>query len=196
MKRVIGITGGIASGKSNVSNVIKSLGYHVIDSDLITHKLEDIGGKVYNAIVLAFGKSYLKDDKSLDRKKLGNLIFSDAKAKEKLNSISHPIIVDEIKKEINNINDEMIFVDIPLLYESKLEYLCDKIICVYLPKNEQIKRLIFRDNIDEEFAIKKVDSQMSLDKKKELADYVIDSRGTFLETKKQVEDLIKELKEN
>lgn len=196
MKRVIGITGGIASGKSNVSNVIKSLGYHVIDSDLITHKLEDIGGKVYNAIVLAFGKSYLKDDKSLDRKKLGNLIFSDSKAKEKLNSISHPIIVDEIKKEINNINDEMIFVDIPLLYESKLEYLCDKIICVYLPKNEQIKRLIFRDNIDEEFAIKKVDSQMSLDKKKELADYVIDSRGTFLETKKQVEDLIKELKEN
>ena len=176
MKRVIGITGGIASGKSNVSNVIKSLGYHVIDSDLITHKLEDIGGKVYNAIVLAFGNSYLKDDKSLDRKKLGNLIFSDAKAKEKLNSISHPIIVDEIKKEINNINDEMIFVDIPLLYESKLEYLCDKIICVYLPKNEQIKRLIFRDNIDEEFAIKKVDSQMSLDKKKELADYVIDSR--------------------
>jgi len=196
MKRVIGITGGIASGKSNVSNVIKSLGYHVIDSDLITHKLEDIGGKVYNAIVLAFGKSYLKDDKSLDRKKLGNLIFSDSKAKEKLNSISHPIIVDEIKKEINNINDEMIFVDIPLLYESRLEYLCDKIICVYLPKNEQIKRLIFRDNIDEEFAIKKVDSQMSLDKKKELADYVIDSRGTFLETKKQVEDLIKELKEN
>ncbi len=196
MKRVIGITGGIASGKSNVSNVIKSLGYHVIDSDLITHKLEDIDGKVYNAIVLAFGKSYLKDDKSLDRKKLGNLIFSDSKAKEKLNSISHPIIVDEIKKEINNINDEMIFVDIPLLYESKLEYLCDKIICVYLPKNEQIKRLIFRDNIDEEFAIKKVDSQMSLDKKKELADYVIDSRGTFLETKKQVEDLIKELKEN
>ena len=196
MKRVIGITGGIASGKSNVSNVIKSLGYHVIDSDLITHKLEDIGGKVYNAIVLAFGNSYLKDDKSLDRKKLGNLIFSDASAKEKLNSISHPIIVREIKKEINNINDEMIFVDIPLLYESKLEYLCDKIICVYLPRNEQIKRLIFRDNIDEEFAIKKVDSQMSLDKKKELADYVIDSRGTFLETKKQVEDLIKELKEN
>ena len=196
MKRVIGITGGIASGKSNVSNVIKSLGYHVIDSDLITHKLEDIGGKVYNAIVLAFGNSYLKDDKSLDRKKLGNLIFSDASAKEKLNSISHPIIVREIKKEINNINDEMIFVDIPLLYETKLEYLCDKIICVYLPRNEQIKRLIFRDNIDEEFAIKKVDSQMSLDKKKELADYVIDSGGTFLETKKQVEDLIKELKEN
>ena len=90
----------------------------------------------------------------------------------------------------------MVFVDIPLLYESKLEYLCDKIICVFLPKKNQVLRLMERDLIDEDYALKKIHSQMDLYQKKELADYVIDSRGSFLETKEQILKLINELKEN
>lgn len=193
MKSVIGITGGIASGKSNVSNVIKDLGYPVIDSDQIVKKLSEKNMPLYNAYIKEFGPDYLDIKGNLDKKKLAKTVFHDVKAKERMNKISHPIIVEEIKNRINKYNDGLIFVDIPLLYEAKLEYLCDKIICVFLKKKLQVERLMARDGIDEDYALAKIHSQMDLYMKKELADYVIDSQGEFEETKKQVIEVINDI---
>ncbi len=193
MKSVIGITGGIASGKSNVSNVIKDLGYPVIDSDQIVKELSEKNMPLYNAYIKEFGPDYLDIKGNLDKKKLAKIVFHDVKAKERMNKISHPIIVEEIKNRINKYNDGLIFVDIPLLYEAKLEYLCDKIICVFLKKKLQVERLMARDGIDEDYALAKIHSQMDLYMKKELADYVIDSQGEFEETKKQVIEVINDI---
>lgn len=193
MKSVIGITGGIASGKSNVSNVIKDLGYPVIDSDQIVKELSEKNMPLYNAYIKEFGPDYLDIKGNLDKKKLAKTVFHDVKAKERMNKISHPIIVEEIKNRINKYNDGLIFVDIPLLYEAKLEYLCDKIICVFLKKKLQVERLMARDGIDEDYALAKIHSQMDLYMKKELADYVIDSQGEFEETKKQVIEVINDI---
>ena len=185
MRKVIGVTGGISSGKSNVISIIKRQGFKVIDCDLINHNLQKINMPIYNAIKEAFGSSYFLDNKELDRKKLGELIFHNENEKLKLNSISHPIIKEEVLKEINKA-DGIIFVDVPLLYESKFDSLCDKVICVYLNKETQIKRLMERDHIDYSYAKAKIASQMDLDQKRDLADYVIDSKGSFQETYHQV----------
>jgi len=193
MKRIIGITGGIASGKSNVSNICKELGYKVIDSDTISRDLSKKGGPLYKAIIERFGTDFLTDDEELDRKKLARLVFNNTAMKSVMDKISHPIIVDEIKNQIREINDGLIFIDIPLLFEAKLEYLCDKIICVFLRKKLQVERLMARDGIDEDYALAKIHSQMDLYMKKELSDFVIDSSGDFLETKKQVINVINEI---
>jgi dephospho-CoA kinase len=193
MRKVIGVTGGIASGKSNVISIIKRQGFKVIDCDLINHNLQKINMPIYNAIKEAFGSSYFLDNGELDRKKLGELIFHNEKEKLKLNSISHPIIKEEVLKEINKA-DGIVFVDVPLLYESKFDSLCDKVICVYLNRKMQIERLMERDHIDYSYAKSKIASQMDLDQKRDLADYVIDSKGSFQETERQVLKILEMIK--
>lgn len=193
MRKVIGVTGGIASGKSNVISIIKRQGFKVIDCDLINHNLQKINMPIYNAIKEAFGSSYFLDNGELDRKKLGELIFHNEKEKLKLNSISHPIIKEEVLKEINKA-DGIVFVDVPLLYESKFDSLCDKVICVYLNRETQIERLMERDHIDYSYAKTKIASQMDLDQKRDLADYVIDSKGSFQETERQVLKILEMIK--
>ena len=159
MKKVIGITGGIASGKSNVCNVIKNEGYQIIDSDKINRDLSLKDEPIYLKIVEKFGTEYLTSDGEIDKKKLAKLIFHDSKAKEELNNISHPIIINEIKRQIDLATDDIIFVEIPLLYEAHLEYLCDKVICVFLNKKTQVERLMQREGIDEDYALEKIHSQ-------------------------------------
>lgn len=194
MKQVIGITGGIASGKSNVCSVIKNEGYQIIDSDQISRDFSKKGFPIYDEIIKAFGEDFLDEYLEIDRKKLAKLIFHNKEAKDKLNSITHPIIIEEIKKQIDLSKDNIVFVEIPLLYEAKLEYLCDKVICVFLNKKTQVARLMEREGIDEDYALEKIHSQMDLYLKKTKADYVIDSRGSFEETKNQVLEIIKKLK--
>lgn len=193
MPNVIGVTGGIASGKSNVCNIITDLGYQVIDCDKITQELSVKDGKLYKVILDLFGSDYLLDDLELDKKKIAKLIFNDNDSKMKLNEKTHPIIIDEVKRRLKECNDKIVFVEAPLLYEAKMESLFDKVICVFLMKKIQVERLMVREGIDEDYALAKIHSQMDLYMKKELADYVIDSRGSFEETKAQVVKIIKEL---
>jgi dephospho-CoA kinase len=193
--KVIGITGGIASGKSYVSSVIKKAGYPVIDADLISKELSQKGGSVYHAIIRTFGESFLDENKEINRQKLGSLIFNDKQAKGLLNSISHPLIIEEMEKQIKMAKTDLVFVDVPLLYESGLENMFDKIVCVYLPRKIQIERLMNRDNISYEYAVKKIESQMSLEKKKRMADFVINSSNSFDYVSLDVIELIKKLKE-
>lgn len=195
MKLVIGVTGGIASGKSNVCNVIKELGYPVIDCDKITKELSEINKPIYNAILNNFGNDFLLEDDNLDKKKISKLVFSDSSKKMILDSITHPIIKDEVLRQLSLYESGLVFVEIPLLYEAKFDSICDKVICVFLSKKKQVERLIEREGIDEDYALKKIHSQMDLYMKKSLADYVIDSKGSFEETKLQVENIINKLKE-
>ncbi|MBR3617820.1 MAG: dephospho-CoA kinase [Acholeplasmatales bacterium] len=194
MKMVIGITGGIASGKSNVCSVVKELGYPIISCDEITKQDYQIGGKIYNVVLERFGNEYLKDDNTIDRKKLGKLIFNNKSAKMLLDSITHPIIKEELLKEIEKYDDGLILVEIPLLYEAKFDSICDKVICVFLSQKYQVERLMEREGIDEDFALAKIHSQMDLYMKKSLADYVINSKGNFDETRQQVIDVINNIK--
>lgn len=194
MKQIIGVTGGIASGKSNVCNIIEQEGYPVIDCDKITAELSVQGGLLYNVIVKEFGDDFLLDNGDLDRKKLAKKIFNDSKSKELLDKITHPIIYEEVKKRLDKISDGLVFLEAPLLYESKFDNICDKIICVFLQKRLQVQRLMDREGIDEDYALAKIHSQMDLYMKKSLADFVIDSKGTFEETKLLVLNVINDIK--
>lgn len=191
---VIGITGGIASGKSHVVDVISKMGYEVIDSDKISYELSLKGNKVYNEIINTFGEEYVLSNGEIDRKKLGRLIFNSEKDKQKLNEISHPYIIKEIKKRLKESQGPIVFLDIPLLYEAKLEYLCDKIICVYLDKTKQIERLMARDGIDYEYALKKINSQIDLQIKAKQSDYIINSYGSLEQTETITKNLIEKIK--
>lgn len=191
---VIGITGGIASGKSHVVDVISKMGYEVIDSDKISYELSLKGNKVYNEIINTFGEEYVLSNGEIDRKKLGRLIFNSEKDKQKLNEISHPYIIQEIKKRLKESQGSIVFLDIPLLYEAKLEYLCDKIICVYLDKTKQIERLMARDGIDYEYALKKINSQIDLQIKAKQSDYIINSYGSLEQTETITKNLIEKIK--
>ncbi|MDE7214009.1 MAG: dephospho-CoA kinase [Anaeroplasmataceae bacterium] len=132
MKKIVGITGGIASGKSTVCQYLISLGYKVIDSDQISRDLSQRNMPIYNAIIESFGTSYLLPNLELDRAKLGKYIFSNQEARDRLNAITHPIIVEEMKNLIQKTEKKLIFLDIPLLFEAKLSYLCDTIVWGYL----------------------------------------------------------------
>lgn len=191
MKMVIGITGGISSGKSTVSNYIKSLGYKVIDADLISREIMKPKEDGFKAVLKEFPSCF--DGEVLLRDKLGSLIFNDEKKREKLNSITHPIIKDRIELEISK-SDGLIFLDVPLLFEAHFDTLCDYTILVYIDKLEQIKRLMLRDNITYDYAVSKIDSQMSLDDKKELADYIIYNDSTLNDLYKSVDKVIEGIK--
>ena len=194
LKRVIGVTGGIASGKSNVCSIIEGMGFYVIDCDKVSYDLSKKGGPLYKVILDNFGEEYLLNNKELDRKKLAKLIFNNDTAKRLLNSLTHPIIIEDIKNKIEKSNEEIIFLEAPLLYEAHLENICDKVICVFLSKKFQVERLMAREGIDEDYALAKIHSQMDLYLKKSLADFVIDTKGSFDETRVQVIKVINDIK--
>lgn len=189
-KEVIGITGGIATGKSNVTNVLRSKGYLVIDADEISRGSLEFNLPCYNRVCEVFGEAYLNSDYTINRTKLGGLIFSDKKAKKDLENIIHPYVYQKMVEKINESYEKLIFLDIPLLFETDFKEICDKIVCVYVPPSLQLERLMLRDSISKSLAIKKIKSQLDLEEKKKRSDYVIDSSGTFEETKIKIENML------
>ncbi|WP_428026515.1 dephospho-CoA kinase [Arcobacter sp.] len=189
-KYAIALTGGIATGKSTVCSLFKLHGFLTIDADKIAHKLLDIHSA---KIASMFGEEYVEDGKVL-RKKLGKIIFSNKENKEKLESFIHPLIAKEIEKEsvIFEEQGKPYFIDIPLFYE-KMNYPIKKSLVIYTPRDIQIKRLMERDNIDEEEAKLKISNQMDIEKKKELADFVIDNSTNLKNLQKEVERVIGEI---
>lgn len=191
-KKVIGITGGIASGKSIISEKLIEMNYKVIDADQIAFKVSE-NENIIELVQLRFGNDYILDGK-FNRNKLAELIYNDDEAREKLNSIMHPEIRKSIQAEIDSCSDELIFLDIPLLYEANWQDLCSKVILVYVDENTQITRLMLRDKIDTEYAKKKIKSQMPLKQKVYLADFVIDNNKDISETYYQLYETIKIIK--
>lgn len=189
---VVGLTGSIASGKSLVTNYLRKLNYQVIDSDVISHNilfLDDVKKEIVNA----FGKEVLVDN-NIDRKILGNIVFNDINKKSLLESIMLPFIVSEIKKQLRQ-TDEILFLDAPLLIEYNLQYLVDKIIVIKVDEDIQLKRLMERDNITKEYAIKKIESQLPSIEKLKYANFIIDNSHDINSTYNQVDKILKQLED-
>ncbi|OCL88481.1 Dephospho-CoA kinase [Aliarcobacter thereius] len=189
-KNAIALTGGIATGKSTVCNLFKLHGLLIIDADKIAHKILD---KEHEKIAEMFGKQYVKDGKVI-RKELGKIIFSNEKNKLKLEALLHPLIFEDIKKEAKIFEDQNrpYIIDIPLFFE-KMNYPIKNSIVVYTPKTIQVERLQKRDNIDEKEAILKISNQMDIEKKKNLAKYVIDNSKDLKHLQNEVENLLEKI---
>lgn len=193
---IIGLTGGIATGKSQSSKIFKKLGCYIIDADKLSRELTTKDGKCLKSIVDVFGTDILKDNGTLDRKKLGKIVFSDKQAKMELEHIIHPHIIRKtneiIAKKFSFVD---IIVDAPLLFEVGLDRICDKIIVVYAKHSIQIKRFMKRDNISEQEAEKRIALQMPIEDKMRMADITIDNSGTLTELNRNIKSAYKFLKD-
>ena len=193
----IGLTGSIACGKSTVSSYLRMLGFAVVDADAISRKITAQGGKALPALRDAFGDSVFHADGTLDRRMLGSVVFSRPEQREKLNSILHPIIIEEILSQLHTLEaaGHIVFGDIPLLYECAMEEHFDQIWVVSASRETQIARLLERDGLARTDAEKRIDSQMPLREKEQRADAVIHTEGTIEETQVQVRRLLDNLKQ-
>lgn len=194
MTLVIGLTGGIASGKSTVANMLIDKGITVIDADIIAKQAVERGMPAYRQIIDEFGEDILLENGDIDRRRLGALVFTNEQKRLALNSIVHPAVREEmLKRRDESIANQETFVvlDIPLLFESKLESLVDKIIVVSVTKELQLERLIKRNQLTEEEALSRIRSQMPLEEKVSRADNVIDNSGTLEETKQRLEEILR-----
>ncbi|ADL68623.1 MULTISPECIES: dephospho-CoA kinase [Thermoanaerobacterium] len=188
---VIGLTGGIASGKSTVSSILRSLGAFIIDADVVSREIMIKGTKTYNILVNEFGKEILRKDGEIDRKKLGNLVFADKQKLNRLNEITHPEIIRRIKEiieeERKNGKEKAIILDAALLIEMRLFNMVDEVWLVVVDKKTQIRRLMKRDNLNYNDALNRIKSQMSIEDKMKYADFIINNCKDFNAIKKQVE---------
>ncbi|MFD1779691.1 dephospho-CoA kinase [Fredinandcohnia salidurans] len=189
MALTIGLTGGIASGKSTVSQMFKEAGIVVVDADVIARKVVEPGEEAYEQIVQSFGKDILLPDETIDRQKLGSVVFFNEEKRLLLNSIVHPAVRKQMLKEkeehLNN-GEETVILDIPLLFESKLTALVDRTLLVYVDYEIQLARLMNRNNLSKGEAEARIQSQMPLKDKIQLADAVIENNGTIEATKDQL----------
>lgn len=193
MTMIIGLTGGIASGKSTVSEMLKKRGIPVIDADLIAREVVEVGKKAYTEIVNAFGKEILNEDLTINRARLGSIVFQNEDKREKLNSIVHPEVRLEMKRRQEQLISEgakAVVLDIPLLFESNLKHLVDKVIVVYTEEKNQLERLMKRNNFSKEEALSRINAQMPLKEKVKFADAVINNDGTLEETEQQLENIL------
>jgi dephospho-CoA kinase len=197
MKKIIGLTGGIASGKSTVSNWLISQGYPVVDADIAARKVVEPGMPALREITEAFGNDMLLEDGKLDRKKLGSVIFADEEKRHTLNAIVHPAVREWMRQETDRAFENgasIVIMDIPLLFESKLTHMVEETILVYVSKETQLKRLMERDGYSESDALARIQAQMPIDDKRKLADYVVDNNGTISETVEQVKEIMNQFK--
>ena len=194
---LIGLTGGIASGKSIVSSIFKELGAYVIDADRISRDVMVPGSEIYKKVVNVFGEGILKDDQTIDRKKLGDMIFGNPEKIALLNECTHPEIFREIDRRVKEIRqntpDALIIVDAALLVETGAYKTFDKLVVVYVDKETQLKRLKERDGFTDEEVTKRISSQMPLKEKVKYADFVIYNDKGLEETWRQVEEVYKTL---
>ncbi len=188
----VGVTGSIACGKSAVSNYLKKLGYIVIDADKIGHEMLN-SKDVVEKLVKIFGEQIL-DTYGVNRLKLGSLVFGNSKNLEKLNEIIHPKIKNEIRKiEKKYFKEKLVFVDVALLFEAKFSDLVDKTIVVYCDEKTQLERLMKRNNLTKQNALRRISSQLSSKEKAKLGDYVVNNSNSLEFTYKQVDNIIEEL---
>ncbi|WML59500.1 dephospho-CoA kinase [Neobacillus sp. PS2-9] len=189
MSLVIGLTGGIASGKSTVSTMFKEMNIPVVDADVEARLAVMKGEAAYFQIIDTFGKDILLEDGEIDRQKLGSIIFHQEEKRKLLNEIVHPEVRKRMMGQVEEAQlngEEVIVLDIPLLFESKLTYMAEKTILVYVDYDIQLERLMKRNSLSIDDAKARIQSQMPLNEKIKLADAVINNNGSIEETKKQL----------
>ena len=195
---IVGLTGGVASGKTAVSQVLREEGAYIIDADQIARELVQPHKPAWNEIIRAFGKEILQEDGSVDRKELADKIFADPEQRKVLNQILHPRIKEEIARrarEIGQKNPEAIVViDAPLLVELGMHHKVDRLIVVTSTQTQQMERLKKRDGRSPEEALRLLSSQMPVEEKEKLADFVVRNEGSLEEMKKGAKEVFKKLK--
>ena len=190
--RVIGLTGGIACGKSNVSETLRDLGAVIIDGDVLSRELTAPGGEALPAIRARFGDGVFHEDGTLNRRRLGAVIFGNDEARLALDHIMQPLLWALIRRrmeEARAAGSAVCVLDMPLLYEAGLDALCDTVWCVYIPEETQIERLMARDGFTREEALSRLRSQMPAKEKAEKAPVVIDTSGSISYTKAMLPEL-------
>jgi dephospho-CoA kinase len=187
--KIIGLTGGIATGKSIVSSVFKELGAIILDADVIARLVVLSHQPAWEDIVEYFGPEVVNEDESLDRAKIGEIVYNNPDSLKELNRFTHPRIMQYYKDELRRIKleqpDAIVILEVPLLYETNMDKLCQQVVVVYVDRKTQIKRLMKRDNMSYADAVRRVDAQMPMEEKVRRADFVIDNRGTIVETKEK-----------
>jgi dephospho-CoA kinase len=193
----VGLTGGIACGKSTVAKMFVKNGAHLIDFDGLAHEVQEPGKPAWKEVVNHFGKRILQPDKKIDRVKLGNIVFADKEKLSELNNIVHPLVYQEWHVRLEKIGKKekhaIVLSDIPLLFEGNMQHLFDLTMLVLIAPKEQIRRLIARNGVSKEEAEKRLKSQMPISEKIALADIVIDNEGSITETEKRVGQVWREL---
>ncbi|MBE3554304.1 MAG: dephospho-CoA kinase [Thermicanus sp.] len=195
---IIGLTGGIATGKSTVSALLASRGAHLIDSDQIVRLVVERGKPAYEEIVKYFGGKILLPDGQVDRKELGRIIFSNPEKRAVLEKITHPHIFREIKERIEVAKaegKELIFLDAPLLFETGLDRQVDLTLLIDTDERIQMERLIKRDQLSREEAERRIEAQMPMEEKRKKADYILSNRGSMEELEEEVERFLKWVEE-
>ena len=195
--KIVGLTGGISSGKSTVSSYLKQLKIPVIDADEVARKVVEPNSQGARKIRKTFSSDVFEEDGSLNRQKLGSLIFSNAENRQKLDDLLQPLIkimiLDEIE-EYRQKGETMIVLDLPLLFEKYYEELCEEIIVVYIPKELQLERLMRRNQYTKQEALSRIDSQLSIEEKRKRATVLLDNQGTIQQLYQQVEQWLVETK--
>lgn len=194
MSKVIGLTGGIASGKSTVSELLTAFGFKVVDADTAAREAVAKGTPGIEKVREVFGDEAIDENGEMDRKYMGDLVFNYPGERIKLNEIVHPIVreIMEEKKQQFLKEGHNVIMDIPLLYENELQDTVDEVWLVYTSESIQIDRLMERNDLTQEEAKARVYSQISIDKKSRMADHVIDNLGDKLELKQNLERLLSE----
>lgn len=190
--RIIGLTGSIACGKSNVSDALKGLGAVIVDGDVLSRELTAPGGSALPILRETFGDGIFAADGTLNRKALGALVFADDSARQQLDDVMQPMIRQLILQRIEEAraaHAQVCVLDMPLLFEKQLETLCDRVWCVWLPREMQLRRLMERDGYTREAAEARIQSQLSADEKAARADVVIDTSGAIEQTRAMIPDL-------
>lgn len=194
----VGLTGGIACGKSTVARMLAEKGALLIDFDELAHAVEEPDGPAWQEIVRHFGRGILRADRTIDRRKLGATVFADRDKLDLLNGLVHPAVFAEWGRRMDEIGktfpDAIVLSDIPLLIEAGAEKMVDLVILVYLPPEEQIVRLMARDGYSREEALQRLASQMPIDDKLPVADIVVRNDGSLEQTRMQIDRLWDELK--
>lgn len=188
MTTIIGLTGGIATGKSTVSNLFNTKGIPVIDADQIAKQIVEPGKEAYHQIINTFGPSVIQEDGQLNRRKLANIVFSNEKKRQLLNNIVHPQVKNVMLNKRDRLikeNHPLVVLDIPLLFESQLEDLVDQIVVVYSHPETQLARLMKRNKLTKEEAADRIQSQLPITQKAEKADVVLDNNGSIDELEQQ-----------
>lgn len=192
MPKVIGLTGGIASGKSTVSELLTAHGFKIVDADIASRKAVEKGSEGLEQVRSTFGEEAIDEDGNMNREYVGDIIFNYPEKRLELNEIVHPIVrtIMEQEKEAFLKDGYNVIMDIPLLYENELQDTVDEVWLVYTSESIQIDRLMQRNDISMEDAKARVYSQISIDKKRRMADHVIDNRDSKLDLKQNLEQLL------
>lgn len=191
----IGLTGGIASGKSTVSSWFRRHGFPVIDADQIARQVVAPGEEGLKRVIEVFGSEMVSADGTLDRARLGSMIFHDPKKRQKLNHLLHPLIRQRMREQMDACEAQgcpAVVLDVPLLFEGPLTGWTDRTIVVYVTRETELSRLMRRDHLSKAEALARIQAQMSLEEKKKRADAVIHNDGTVACTEQQLADLLKQ----